>query len=184
MVIAIIMWFVLSIVVGAVAQSIGRSFGGFLFLSLFLSPLIGFIILGIKGRVTEEEKQSIEKQNQQSKRVRLDREPHIYLCPACGKTYPGVHLAEKNEDFCVQCKQRLIETDFLVDEWKYFSLDERQAKKEDIKAGKHIRGSLSSPSVHQKATPAEEIVQFKNLLDQGIITQEEFDAKKKQLLGM
>lgn len=31
---------------------------------------------------------------------------------------------------------------------------------------------------------ADEILKFKNLLDQGIITQEEFEAKKKQLLGL
>lgn len=31
---------------------------------------------------------------------------------------------------------------------------------------------------------ADEIIKFKGLLDQGIITQEEFDAKKKQLLGL
>ena len=31
---------------------------------------------------------------------------------------------------------------------------------------------------------ADEIIKFKNLLDQGIITQEEFNAKKKELLGL
>jgi len=31
---------------------------------------------------------------------------------------------------------------------------------------------------------ADEIVKFKNLLDQGILTQQEFDAKKRQLLGL
>ena len=31
---------------------------------------------------------------------------------------------------------------------------------------------------------ADEIKKFKELLDSGIITQEEFDAKKKQLLGL
>ena len=31
---------------------------------------------------------------------------------------------------------------------------------------------------------ADEIEKFKGLLDKGIITQEEFDAKKKQLLGL
>lgn len=39
-----------------------------------------------------------------------------------------------------------------------------------------------------KATPvassADEILKFKNLLDSGVITQEEFDGKKKQLLGL
>lgn len=33
-------------------------------------------------------------------------------------------------------------------------------------------------------SPADEIVKLKNLLDQGIITQQEFDAKKRQLLGL
>lgn len=35
-----------------------------------------------------------------------------------------------------------------------------------------------------EVSPAEEIKKFKELLDSGIITQEEFDAKKKQLLGL
>ena len=33
-------------------------------------------------------------------------------------------------------------------------------------------------------SPAEELKKMKELLDMGIITQEEFDAKKKQLLGV
>lgn len=33
-------------------------------------------------------------------------------------------------------------------------------------------------------SPAEELQKFKGLLDAGIISQEEFDAKKKQLLGL
>lgn len=37
--------------------------------------------------------------------------------------------------------------------------------------------------VVQAQSAADEILKFKALLDQGIITQEEFDAKKKQLLG-
>lgn len=31
---------------------------------------------------------------------------------------------------------------------------------------------------------AEQLKEFKELLDSGVITQEEFDAKKKQLLGL
>jgi predicted Zn-dependent peptidase len=34
------------------------------------------------------------------------------------------------------------------------------------------------------ASSADEILKFKNLLDCGIITQEEFEVKKKQLLGI
>ncbi|UNC92038.1 SHOCT domain-containing protein [Candidatus Contubernalis alkaliaceticus] len=36
----------------------------------------------------------------------------------------------------------------------------------------------------QQSSNADEILKYKNLLEQGIITQEEFDAKKKQLLGI
>lgn len=36
----------------------------------------------------------------------------------------------------------------------------------------------------QQASPAEELKKFKELLESGVITQEEFDAKKKQILGL
>ncbi len=36
----------------------------------------------------------------------------------------------------------------------------------------------------QKATNADELKKYKDLLDSGAITQEEFDAKKKELLGL
>lgn len=41
-----------------------------------------------------------------------------------------------------------------------------------------------APVVIQEKSPAEQIKEFKELLDLEIITQEEFDAKKKQLLGL
>ena len=47
------------------------------------------------------------------------------------------------------------------------------------------RQSIATDSeVVRRESPADEILKFKNLLDQGIITQEEFDTKKKQLLGL
>ena len=39
-------------------------------------------------------------------------------------------------------------------------------------------------TIVQAASPAEELKKMKELLDMGIITQDEFDAKKKQLLGL
>ena len=41
-----------------------------------------------------------------------------------------------------------------------------------------------SIDVISKSSEADEIIKLKNLLDSGIITQEEFDAKKKQLLNL
>ena len=41
-----------------------------------------------------------------------------------------------------------------------------------------------NPTVVQSLSGADEILKYKKLLDEGILTQEEFDAKKKQLLGL
>ncbi len=44
--------------------------------------------------------------------------------------------------------------------------------------------SNSRGNVVQATSDADELLKFKKLLDDGVITQEEFDAKKKQLLGL
>ncbi len=50
------------------------------------------------------------------------------------------------------------------------------------------RAELKNPpvqaSVVEQPSPTDEIRKYKTLLDEGIISQEEFDAKKKQLLGL
>lgn len=44
--------------------------------------------------------------------------------------------------------------------------------------------SEQKPTVAVTQSNADELKKFKDLLDSGVITQEEFDAKKKQLLGL
>lgn len=46
-----------------------------------------------------------------------------------------------------------------------------------------IERSKPQGIVHEPSS-ADEIIKFKQLLDMGVITSEEFDAKKKQLLGL
>lgn len=45
-------------------------------------------------------------------------------------------------------------------------------------------GVAQTPAIVSSVSPAEELMKFKQLLDCGVITQEEFDAKKKQLLDL
>ena len=59
------------------------------------------------------------------------------------------------------------------------SKDIRDATDADIEKSKAPQGA-----VVQQASAADELKKFKDLLDAGIISQEEFDAKKKQLLGL
>ena len=49
---------------------------------------------------------------------------------------------------------------------------------------KEEKNTESTTIITQSSSNAEELSKFKKLLDDGIITQEEFDAKKKQLLGI
>lgn len=69
-----------------------------------------------------------------------------------------------------------------------FSGKERNAEAETIVdfIKKKIEEIKNAPvgGVVQQLSPAEELKKFKELLDEGIITQEEFDKKKKELLGI
>lgn len=61
-----------------------------------------------------------------------------------------------------------------------------------VKINDYIQEKINNPTQTQNTTTTqsqdnnaiEQIKQLKQLLDEGIITQEEFDAKKKQLLGL
>ena len=47
---AITIWILFAVLVGAYAGNNGRSFGLYFLLSLLLSPLIGFIIAAVSGK--------------------------------------------------------------------------------------------------------------------------------------
>ena len=49
---------------------------------------------------------------------------------------------------------------------------------------KITQNTSPSTTVVQQSDEADQIKKYKSLLDSGVITQEEFDAKKKQLLGL
>ena len=69
-----------------------------------------------------------------------------------------------------------------------FSGKDRNAEAEIVVAyvKKRIEEIKNAPAggIVQQVSPADELKKYKELLDMGIITQEEFDAKKKQLLGL
>ncbi len=48
----------------------------------------------------------------------------------------------------------------------------------------YIKSKLSRPTITAAISPADEIMKYKKLLDCGAITAEEYEAKKKQLLGL
>lgn len=58
------------------------------------------------------------------------------------------------------------------------------ATQEANKMADYIKGKLVSPVFTPSISAADEIMKYKNLLDCGAITEAEYEAKKKQLLGI
>ena len=165
-----ISWLILCVVVGSVAQGQGRSFGSYFALSLFLSPLIGFIVLAIKGKATPEEA------------VRQSK--HIFYCTNCQSTYSSFG---EHTEYCPQCNRVLMETTVSADQWRSYDSTKKASMKQAFNEGQFALANIGAPVpqvVVQQNNSADELKKFKELLDMGAITQEEFDAKKKQLLGL
>ncbi len=53
-----------------------------------------------------------------------------------------------------------------------------------VEEAKEKASTNQGQTIIQQTSSADELKKFKELLDMGIITQEEFDAKKKELLGL
>lgn len=161
-------WIILCALVGHVAQSMGRSFGKYFLLSLSFTPIIGFIILAIKGKVTEDEI--------------LNDNRHIYYCTKCNSTYSKTG---NKEEFCPECNELLLETTVLADDWRSYPKNRKDDLKQEFASGQRLRRNLGKTNqiIIPQRNEADEIKAFKELLDSGAITQEEYDIKKKQILG-
>lgn len=86
-------WFLLSLVCGLVARRLGRSFWKYFFLSLLLSPILGFIVLLIKGRKVDEAEETVIRYH--------DSEDGFFYCGGCGAR------VNANANFCPSCGRRM-----------------------------------------------------------------------------
>jgi hypothetical protein len=66
----------------------------------------------------------------------------------------------------------------------FVAMDDEKVKAIKADIDKAVAQSGAPVVVATAPSSADEILKFKQLLDNGIITQDEFDAKKKQLLGI
>ena len=162
----LIMVIVLDFVVGFVALGIGRSFWAYFFLAFFLTPIIAFIVLLIKGKMTLEEL--------------LDKEDHIFYCPSCDRLYYSIEPCE-----CASCGKRLLETTILKKEWESMSENVQNDYCEDFLNGLYLRhGVQNANHVSTNNSRADELKKYKELLDMGAITSEEYERQKANLLNM
>ena len=47
-----------------------------------------------------------------------------------------------------------------------------------------VMGAVQQPTQEEKPDPTAELAKYKSMLDQGLITQEDYDAAKKKILGL
>lgn len=73
---------------------------------------------------------------------------------------------------------------YILMQSKINDIAEPQPDYEPMRGKKSGTGGYQANPGYYQASYIEQIMQLKGLLDSGIITQEEFDAKKKQLLGI
>lgn len=118
-----------------------------------------------------------------------------------GAVVGGVTGGKKSKGVCNSMKLRVslknahtdvLYINFIMTETKTKSIiyksaqDSAQKCITALEAISDANQSTQSQPAYENSTvsAADEIVKFKALLDRGIITQEEFDAKKKELLGL
>ena len=82
----------------------------------------------------------------------------------------------------------LTDFNFQIDEFMLFCRS-RQLRVKTMSSYinqklKEYKSAKNCGTVIQQISAADELKKFKELLDMGIISQEEFDAKKKQLLDL
>ena len=102
------------------------------------------------------------------------KKPSILINGFIQFEYPGSHSGQNNfnsENTFVIMKGK---SDIEQCEKAYLYIKERIAFYKQQK----------TPQAVSAISPADELKKFKELLDSGIITQDEFDAKKKELLGL
>ena len=154
-----------------IASSRGMS-GGFLW-GFFLG-VIGVIIVAV--RPNEQNQNGVVSEIEEE--IEIPKTIYRFRCKSCGKKLTGWYQT------CPQCRssgsiERLQKEEVVIDEVAAAAIKAKQLEK---------KAAAMKDQAEQKASTtiseADEIKKFKDLLDSGIITQEEFDAKKKQLLGL
>lgn len=103
--ITVLIWVVLSAVVGWAGSQKGRSGAGFFFLSLFLSPLIGLLVVIAVPKV--EQATSAPKGNDfiLCHACNRPRRVDAVTCPHCGAGRPDPHAGQKK---CVACAEWIL----------------------------------------------------------------------------
>ena len=113
---------------------------------------------------------------------------NVWECPNCGKKNPSLY----NTCDCGYEKGSAKTTVSGRQQWEEImaakKAEEEEAKKpktvENVGSTAVEKGTVDQASNEQAKSKFDEVKAYKELLDSGIISQEEFDRKRKELLGL
>jgi len=109
-------------------------------------------------------------------------------CLACGKPMGGMFGAYGVRllygEVCLTCNKKLN----VIPNYQFLTPTQMKdiisgnLKKEDVKVSSNFTGPGDTPT--NQPSQADEIREYKKLMDDGIITQEEFEAVKKRIMNL
>lgn len=202
MIIAIISLFFYGIIWGVVCNAVVRNKGydEIWFFWGFFFGIFAFLVAITKPTITNTEPDYTYSSNNNIGPKRVENKPVIHNKPAesmwtcnkCGNTNSGALPVckcgnTKFENFgwtCIECGRLNGEKKYVCD---CGATKSKSAKATPTPSETKVIDTLTSNDttvIVDVADDVEALKKFKELLDMGAITKEEFDAKKKQLLGI
>lgn len=111
---------------------------------------------------------------------------HIYYCSNCGSVYSGYNQKER---LCPDCATELIETSITVEEWRKLGDPQKNILKQAFANGERLESSVSKNTNNDEQSDRsmskyDELYKLKELMENGVITPAEYEAKKKQILEL
>ena len=167
---------IFNIICGAISEKINREKGydgGFAW--GFLLCVLGIVVTAVRPY----------RQTNETRNNNVSDVPHIFWCTGCGSTFSS---NDSRHTECPTCKCKLKETTIPREDWRRLSDVEKLQLKKEFAKSKHIKSSLYNDNNKEKTdsssfSKADEIRKFKDLLDEGAITEEEYERAKAKLLS-
>ena len=90
---------------------------------------------------------------------------------------------------CPDCATELIETSITVEEWRKLGDPQKNILKQAFANGERLQSSVSKNTNNDEQSDRsmskyDELYKLKELMENGVITPAEYEAKKKQILEL
>lgn len=119
-----------------------------------------------------------------------DAGPFIYYCRNCGTSFSGDKNLDSEDCLCPSCGKMTLPTDTSLSKWQKLSEHSQNQLKQKWTKSSPIKETVTDDIViKSKAKPKrqqddikEKLEQIKNYYESGLITAEEYDKKRKELI--